>query len=151
MRVDLGEAPDGGKRWAELIDIDEVPRRLKFRVQEDILALINKGQKDEFPPALVTSRIHDIMIANLVTAWSFGDPPDKDIEPVMDLPNKAYESLVDAVKPYEDDLDFMKAGKAAQEKAEREKAERSTEPADTSGSRDGSEDTSSQDTSRTPA
>lgn len=145
MRVDLGLDKDGEKRWAELTDLDDVPRRVKYRVQEDVLTLYEKA---EMHPALINMRARDLLIANLVTEWSFGDPPNKDIERVMDLPNSVYEALIDATQPYYDDLDFMKAGKAAQEAA---KAEQSNGPADTSGSRDGSADTSSQVTSQTPA
>lgn len=148
MRVDLGVAPDGAKRWAELVDIDEVPRRVKYRVQEDILALY---ERKEMHPALIAMRTKDLMIANLVVEWSFGDPPGKDVERVMELPNKAYELLVEAVQPYLDDLDFMKAGKAAMEAQKQARADLSAEPADTSASRDGSADGSSRDTSPTPA
>jgi hypothetical protein len=117
MRIDLGEDKDGGKRWAELIDLDDVPRRVKWRIQEDVLTLYEKA---EMHPALIEMRTKDLLIANLVTEWSFGDPPNKDIEPVLDLPNSAYEALVEAVQPYNEDLDFMKASKpvrAAVEKA----------------------------------
>lgn len=148
MRVELGLDPAGEKRWAELIELDEVPRRAKVRIQEDVLALY---EKQEMHPALISIRIKDLLIANLVVEWSFGDPPNKDIEKVLNLPSKAYDLLVEAIQPYEDDLDFMKAGKAAQEKAEAERAQLSNGLADTSDSKDGSEGTSSPDTSLTRA
>jgi hypothetical protein len=100
---------------------------VKYRVQEDVLTLYEKA---EMHPALINMRVKDLLIASLVTEWSFGDPPNKDIEKVLDLPNSAYEALVKAIEPYEEDLDFMKAGKAAQAA---EKARRSEEPADISG------------------
>jgi hypothetical protein len=134
MRVDLGFDGKGDKRWAELIDLDDLPRRVSYKVQEEVLGLFKQG---ELHNGVINTITYDLMLAHTITAWSFGDPPNGDPERVRDLPRSAYRILADhetgTIKPYVDDLDFMQESRRLVERLEaEEKARPPAEPADTS-------------------
>jgi hypothetical protein len=126
MRVDLGVDSSGDKRWAELAELDDLPSKVSYKVQEDVLALYKEG---ELHNGVIDTIMHDLMISKVVTAWSFGDPPDGDPEKVRDLPRGAYRKLVEAVQPYVEDLDFMREG----ERVRQMLIQPSPEPGDSSG------------------
>lgn len=130
MRVDLGENKAGDKRWAELVDLDDLPRKILFKIEEEAGRLFTG---DEYPQVIVRTILQDLMIAYTVTAWSeeFGGIPDKDPERVRELPNSAYKLLADAIEPYLDDVGFIKRAKELAESFMN--ARLSGEPADTSG------------------
>jgi hypothetical protein len=108
MRVDLGK-----ERWAEIIDVDDVPRKVKVKVQEWGLAEFRRGEKG-MHPAMIDMIIKDMLIARLITEWSFEKPvPNGDASKLGDLPSSAYDALIEATKPHYEDLDFIKEGRAA--------------------------------------
>jgi hypothetical protein len=129
MREELGQSPSGEKRWAELTDLDDLPSKVSYQVQEDILALY---QKAELHNGVIETIMYDTMIAKVVTAWSeeFGDPPKGNPEKVRDLPRGAYRILREKIQPYVEDLDFMRERDRAVELL---KAQLSAEPEDSSG------------------
>jgi hypothetical protein len=115
MRVDLGK-----ERWAEIIDVDDVPRKIKLKVQEWALAELRRGDK-AMHPVMIDMITKDMLMARLITAWSYEQPvPNGDVTKLGDLPSSAYDALIEATKPHFDDLDFIKEGRAvrAAEQAE---------------------------------
>lgn len=108
MRVDLGK-----ERWAEIIDVDDVPRKVKVKVQEWGLAEFQRGDKGKHP-AMIEMIMRDMLIARLITDWSYEQPvPNGDASKLGDLPSSVYDALVEATKPHYEDLDFIKEGRAA--------------------------------------
>lgn len=103
MRVDLGK-----ERWAEVIDVDDVPRKVKLKVQEWALAELRRGEKG-MHPAMVDMVIKDMLMARLITEWSFDwAVPNGDVSKLGDLPSSAYDKLVEATEAHFEDLDFIK-------------------------------------------
>ena len=102
MRVDLGN-----NQWADVIDVEDVPRRTKRRVQEWGL---NEFHKDEQHPGVVEMVMRDMLIAYVVTSWSYDEskPPNGDPERIGDLPSGAYDKLLEATEEHWLDLDFLR-------------------------------------------
>jgi hypothetical protein len=101
MRVDLGN-----DRWAEILDVEDVPRRVKLRVQQWAL---NAMHADEQHPGTIDMVMRDTLMAYVVTAWSFEKPiPDGEPDRIGDLPSSAYDKLLTATQGHYDDLDFLR-------------------------------------------
>lgn len=100
MRVDLGK-----DQWAEILDVEDVPRRSKLRVQEFAL---NAMHADEQHAGVIDMVMRDMLIAYVITSWSFGDPPGGEPDRIGDLPSGAYDRLLKATEAHYDDLDFLR-------------------------------------------
>jgi hypothetical protein len=123
MRVDF-KNPKGEKHHAVLVDPDDMTHGSKMRVQE----LLNLYQDDAVHPFNAGSRILEKLIAEVVKDWSIDFPvPHGDVTALAEVPDWAYDPLVEGVEEHRDRLDFNRI--------------RST----SSASRTPSEDTSSQD------
>jgi hypothetical protein len=101
MRVDLGKG-----RWAELVDLDDMTHGTKMKVQ----ALL--PEQDSIEHAyLVQLRMREMLIAHLVTSWSFDRPvPNGDPAVLAAVPGTAYDKLVDATEDHWESLDFLRTG-----------------------------------------
>jgi hypothetical protein len=107
MHVDLGKGQS-----AEVIDVDDVPRKIKFKVQEWLLAEFNRENGMHATMAMMISR--DMLLARVIESWTLDLPlPNGDPQYLGDLPSSVYDALVEATKPHYEDLDFIKEGRAA--------------------------------------
>lgn len=106
MRVDLGKG-----RWAELVDPDDMTHGTKMKVQ----ALLPDAENIEHP-ALYLARMHELMIAHLITSWSLDLPvPAGDPAKLADVPGSAYNALYDETEVHWESLDFRRGGKTSSE------------------------------------
>lgn len=126
MRVDLGN-----QQWAEILDVGDVPRKVKFKVQEWALA---RYKADEEHYAIIGQVTRDMLTAYVITDWSFDEPiPKGEPEKLGDLRSSAYDKLMAATEEHYLDLDFIRNS------------------AKYSGSKTTSEESSPKDTSPTAA
>ena len=100
MRVDLGKG-----QWADITPVDEVSRRVKFRVQEWSLNTLHSGEQH---PGLVDMVARDMLMAYVIGEWSFGPPPAGEPDRIRDLPTWAYDKLHDETEAHWKDLDFIR-------------------------------------------
>lgn len=100
MRVDLGN-----EKWADILDVEDVPRRTKFRVQEWGLGEFHKGEQHNFVVEMV---MRDMLIAYVIKEWSYGAVPAGEPEKVRTLPSSEYDKLLDATEEHWSDLDFLR-------------------------------------------
>ncbi|WP_067483765.1 hypothetical protein [Actinomadura hibisca] len=110
MRVDLGTNKDGSERWAEITDVDEMPRRVSVAVLRLMPSADAKGKlSGDFSPAGM-ARIRDTLIAHLIEGWSFDQPLPKGVaDKLQFLPNSAYKKLVDATEDHWEEVGFSRA------------------------------------------
>lgn len=142
MRVDLGK-----ERWAEVFDVDDVPRRVKLKVQEWALAELRRGDK-AMHSAMIDMILKDMLMSRIITEWSFDKPiPSGDVNKLGDLPSSAYDALVKATRPHFEDLDFIRDSRVAREAEEAEEALTTAKSSDSSPT---SEESPPQDTNPIP-
>lgn len=106
MHVDLGKGQS-----AELLDVEDVPRKVKFKVQEWLLAEFNR--ENGMHTAMATMIARDMLLARVIQSWSLEmQLPNGDPQHLGDLPSSVYDKLIEAVTPHFDDLDFIKEARA---------------------------------------
>ncbi|KAB2384758.1 hypothetical protein [Actinomadura montaniterrae] len=112
MRVDLGKDKDGNERWAEVTDLDDMPRRVETAINRMLPPYKKGGDTSAFTPALM-DRMRDALIAHLIEAWSFDKAPPKGNADKIDfLPRSAYLELLDATAPHWEAVGFTDPGKS---------------------------------------
>jgi hypothetical protein len=88
MRVDF---PDG--HWADIYTATEMPRRITVRMSEMIAEI--PQEQNAFGYLRDLNHMRDTMLAMLVKAWDYGDPPGDSAEGLADLPEASYDKLVE--------------------------------------------------------
>ena len=111
MRVPLGNDKDGNERWAEVTDLDDMPRLVETAITRMTPGLDEKTGKMNFAaftPALM-ERMRDTLIAHLVEEWSFDKPlPKGNPDKIQFLPRSAYKALVKATEEHWEEVGFSK-------------------------------------------
>ena len=108
MRVDLGKDKDGNDRWAEVTDLDDMPRKVETAIFRMFPDMGVDGETKGFTPALL-ARMRDTMIAHLIEEWSFDKPlPKGSPEKLEWMPRSAYRALQEATGDHWEAVGFSK-------------------------------------------
>lgn len=108
MRVELGKDKDGNDRWAEVTDLDDMPRKVETAVHRMLPPAGADGDTSAYTPALM-DKLRDALIAHLIEEWSFDKPlPKGSAEKIDFLPRSAYLALKDATAEHWEAVGFSR-------------------------------------------
>ncbi|MGH3376340.1 MAG: hypothetical protein ACRDP6_16525 [Actinoallomurus sp.] len=105
MREPLGLGKDGAERWAEILDVDEMPASVRRKVRSVIGVEI--GEDGKHRTALnggLADSMKTALMAAVITSWSFPEPIT--VESVEDLPIGVYDQLAKATEPHSEAVNF---------------------------------------------
>ena len=95
-----------------LVDPDDLSHGATVRVSE----LLSGYMDDTLHPFVAGSRILDKLIAEVVKDWSLDLPvPHGEATLLADVPEWAYDALVDGVQEHRNRLDFIRPGRTFSE------------------------------------
>lgn len=105
MRIPLGTDKNGVERWAEILDVDEMPASVRRKVRSVIGVEIGPDgkHKTDLNGGLADS-MKTALMAAVITSWSFDTPITP--ETVEALPIGVYDQLAKATEAHSEAVNF---------------------------------------------